>query len=322
MASNISLMYASMWSRIGYDLDYLMDDFHTLHAVGSRGCVTYNWEKLLLNFKLPNCLEIGRLIRETVAFLNTTAATKKVVRSIDLTDGKSLYEVAIKRTRVDRHHQLLKGAYESELWVPQPFQRARLLEAVLRPRSSFPEDDHLLEEDEGAPVVAAAGAAVSNGPTPSPFPAAGKGKTAQEVKVHPEGETVMTFETNLDGNLDEDIVDAVIKGTIAFKYRIKDNVWRIISKNDGVYSCPPDGWGDREYIPIKKQCSQPSEFMENLKKLFYYYILFLVVILLCVISRFFFLFRISHKNASYASKFHIRNANKYYNCYHPRWSSI
>jgi len=169
-----------------------------------------------------------------------------------------LYEVAIKRTRVDRHHQLLKGAYESELWVPQPFQRARLLEAVLRPRSSFPEDDHLLEEDEGAPVVAAAGAAVSNGPTPSPFPAAGKGKTAQEVKVHPEGETVMTFETNLDGNLDEDIVDAVIKGTIAFKYRIKDNVWRIISKNDGVYSCPPDGWGDREYIPIKKQCSQPK----------------------------------------------------------------
>ena len=287
MASNISLMYASMWSRIGYDLDYLMDDFHTLHAVGSRGCVTYNWEKLLLNFKLPNCLEIGRLIRETVAFLNTTAATKKVVRSIDLTDGKSLYEVAIKRTRVDRHHQLLKGAYESELWVPQPFQRARLLEAVLRPRSSFPEDDHLLEEDEGAPVVAAAGAAVSNGPTPSPFPAAGKGKTAQEVKVHPEGETVMTFETNLDGNLDEDIVDAVIKGTIAFKYRIKDNVWRIISKNDGVYSCPPDGWGDREYIPIKKQCSQPSEFMENLKKLFYHYILFLVVILLRVISRFF-----------------------------------
>ena len=101
------------------------------------------------------------------------------------------------------------------------------------------------------PHASAAGAAVSNGPTPSPFPAAGKGKTAQEVKVHPEGETVMTFETNLDGNLDEDIVDAVIKGTIAFKYRIKDNVWRIISKNDGVYSCPPDGWGDREYIPIQ-----------------------------------------------------------------------
>ena len=248
MASNISLMYASMWSRIGYDLDYLMDDFHTLHAVGSRGCVTYNWEKLLLNFKLPNCLEIGRLIRETVAFLNTTATKKMHQVSIDLTDGKSLYEVAIKRTRVDRHHQLLKGAYESELWVPQPFQRARLLEAVLRPKSSFPEDDHLLEE----PVAAA----VSNGPTPSPFVV---GKTPQEVKVHPEGEIVMTFETNLDGHLDEDIVDAVIKGTIAFKYRIKDNVWRIISKNDGVYSCPPDGWGDREYIPIKKQSSQPSE---------------------------------------------------------------
>ena len=217
MASNISLMYASMWSRIGYDLDYLMDDFHTLHAVGSRGCVTYNWEKLLLNFKLPNCLEIGRLIRETVAFLNTTASNKKMTHqvSIDLTDGKSLYEVAIKRTRVDRHHQLLKGAYESELWVPQPFQRARLLEAVLRPKSSFPEDDHLLEEE--APVVAAA-VAVSNGPTPSPFPGK-KGKTPQEVKVQPEGETVMTFETNLDGHLDEDIVDAVIKGTIAFKYR-------------------------------------------------------------------------------------------------------
>jgi hypothetical protein len=112
----------------------------------------------------------------------------------------------------------------------------------------------LLEEE--APVVAAA-VAVSNGPTPSPFPGK-KGKTPQEVKVQPEGETVMTFETNLDGHLDEDIVDAVIKGTIAFKYRIKDNVWRIISKNDGVYSCPPDGWGGREYIPIKKQSSQPK----------------------------------------------------------------
>ena len=312
MASNISLMYASMWSRIGYDLDYLMDDFHTLHAVGSRGCVTYNWEKLLLNFKLPNCLEIGRLIRETVAFLSTTATKKMHQVSIDLTDGKSLYEVAIKRTRVDRHHQLLKGAYESELCVPQPFLRARLLEAVLRPKSSFPEDDHLLEE----PVAAAA---VSNGPTPSPFVV---GKTPQEVKVHPEGEIVMTFETNLDGHLDEDIVDAVIKGTIAFKYRIKDNVWRIISKNDGVYSCPPDGWGDREYIPIKKQCSQPSEFMEKFEKTFLsLHIIFGSNSFACNFT-IFFLFRISHKNASYACKFHIRNTNKSYYCYYPRWSSV
>ena len=86
-------------------------------------------------------------------------------------------------------------------------------------------------------------------------------KAQQEVKVRPEGETVMTFETNSDGNLDEDIVDAVVKGTLAFKYRIKDNVWRIISKNDGVFNCPPDGWGDREYIPIVKQNTpQPSKF--------------------------------------------------------------
>ena len=247
MASNISLMYASMWARIGYDIDYLKDDFQTLHAVGSRGCVTYNWEKLLLNFKLPNCLEIGRLIRETLAFLSTTMTTTV---SIDLTDGKSLYNLAVKRTRVDRHHQLLKGAYDYELWVPQPFQRARLLETILKPKSSYPEDDHLLEDQQQQ-------TAMSNGATPSPFVG---GKAPQEVRVQPEGENVMTFETNGDGNLDEDIVDAVVKGTIAFKYRIKDNVWRIISKNQGVFSCPPDGWGDREYIPIKKQCSLPSTY--------------------------------------------------------------
>ena len=256
MASNISLMYASMWARMGYDLDYLKDDFQSLHAIGSRGCVTYHWEKLLLNFKLPNCLEIGRLIRETLAFLSTTT-TSTAASAIDLTDGKSLYELAIKRTRVDRHHQLLKGAYDYELWVPQPFQRARLLDAILRPKSTYPEDDHLL--DEPPRPVSRPNTSISNGNTaPSPFV---EKLPQQEVKVRPEGETVMTFETNSDGNLDEDIVDAVVKGTLAFKYRIKDNVWRIISKNDGVFNCPPDGWGDREYIPIVKQNTpQPSKF--------------------------------------------------------------
>lgn len=146
-------------------------------------------------------------------------------------------------------NQLLKGAYDYELWVPQPFQRARLLETILKPKSSYPEDDHLLEDQQQQQT------AMSNGATPSPFVG---GKAPQEVRVQPEGENVMTFETNGDGNLDEDIVDAVVKGTIAFKYRIKDNVWRIISKNQGVFSCPPDGWGDREYIPIKKQCSLPK----------------------------------------------------------------
>ena len=148
-------------------------------------------------------------------------------------------------------NQLLKGAYDYELWVPQPFQRARLLETILKPKSSYPEDDHLLEDQQQQQT------AMSNGATPSPFVG---GKAPQEVRVQPEGENVMTFETNGDGNLDEDIVDAVVKGTIAFKYRIKDNVWRIISKNQGVFSCPPDGWGDREYIPIKKQCSLPSTY--------------------------------------------------------------
>ena len=31
IASNVSLMYASVWARIGYDLEYLRDDFHTLN---------------------------------------------------------------------------------------------------------------------------------------------------------------------------------------------------------------------------------------------------------------------------------------------------
>lgn len=238
MASNISLMYSSIWARIGYDLDYLRDDFHTLDAIGSRGCVTYNWEQLLLNFKLPNCLEMGHLVRETLAFFTTTAAK---CSSIDLTDGKSLYEVAIKRTRINRHHQLLTGRYEEgSLWVPQPFERTRLIEATLRPKSSYPEDDHLINS------------ALTNGD-------ANGGKGGQEVRVYPEGEPALTFETNDEGGLDCDLVDAVIKGTIAFKYRIQDNVWRIVSKNGDSFPRPHDGWGDREYIPIRKQATPPSQ---------------------------------------------------------------
>ena len=243
MAPNVSMMYASLWARIGYDLDYLRDDFHTLNAIGSRGCVTYNWERLLLHFQLPHCLEMGHLVRETLAFLSTTTPAKYA--SIDLVDGKSLYELAIKRMRVDRHHQLLKGNYEeSSLWVPQPFQRTRLLEAVLRPKSSYPEDDHLIESIEAEKKC--------NGVT-----------KAQEIKVHPEGEHSLTFEANSDGNLDYFLVDAIVKGTIALKYRIKDNVWRILSKNGDVFPSPPDGWGDREYIPIKRQVTPPSKSLLN-----------------------------------------------------------
>jgi hypothetical protein len=234
MASNISLLYASMWARIGYDFDYLSDDFHSLHAIGSRGCVTYNWEKLLLNFKLPNCLEMGHLVRETLAFFSTNSTKSS---NVGLMDGTSLYELAIKRMRVERHHQLLRGSYdEGTLWVPQPFQRTRLLEAALRSQSQYPDDLNLPEENSGG-----------GGDTPL--------KSKQEVKVHPDGEEVLTFETNDDGSMDAELVDAIIKGTIAFKYRIKDNVWRIISKNGEVFPHPPDGWGDREYIPILKHQS-------------------------------------------------------------------
>jgi hypothetical protein len=79
-----------------------------------------------------------------------------------------------------------------------------------------------------------------------------------EIKVRPEGEQTLTFESNGDGSLDADLVDAIIKGTIAFKYRIKDNVWRIISKSGDIFPRPPDGWGDREYIPIKRQVTPPD----------------------------------------------------------------
>ena len=72
---------------------------------------------------------MGHLVRETLAYLSTTSAKYK---SIDLVDGKSLYNIAIKRTKVDRHHQLLKGDYDQgSLWIPQPFQRAKLLGIIL-----------------------------------------------------------------------------------------------------------------------------------------------------------------------------------------------
>jgi len=245
MASNMSLMYASMWARIGYDLEYLRDDFHTLDALGSRGCVMYHWEKLLLNFQLPNCLEMGHLVRETLAFLSTSTARN--YGNVDLVDGKTLYQLAVKRTKVDRHHQLLKGNHDQgSLWVPQPFQRAKLLEAVLRPKSTFPEDDHLIQTDK-AEDVANTHSSNCNGVIKPP----------QEIKVKPEGEQVLTFEANQDGSLDACLIDAIVKGTIAFKYRIKDNVWRIISKHGETFPAPPDGWADREYIPIKRHVTPP-----------------------------------------------------------------
>ena len=248
IASNVSLMYASIWARIGYDLEYLRDDFHTLNSVGSRGCVIYNWEKLLLNFKLPNCLEMGHLVRETLAYLSTTSTKYK---SIDLVDGKSLYDIAIKRTKVDRHHQLLKGAYdEGSLWIPQPFQRAKLLEAVIRPKSSFPEDDHLVKPEQTEEIKAITN--TINGDIKTI-------KKAELIKVKPEDEEMLTFDANDDGSLDAELVEAIIKGTIAFKYKIQDNIWRIISKNGDVFPCPPDGWSDRVYIPIKRQFTPPSK---------------------------------------------------------------
>ncbi len=238
MASNMSLMYASMWARIGYDLDYLREDFFTLNAIGARGCVTYNWEKLWLHFKLPNCLEMGHLVRETLAFLTTTSEAKYA--PVDLVDGKSLTELSIKRARVDRHHQLLAGNFDDgSLWIPQPFQRTRLLEAILRPPShgqidaQEKADEH--SKHNGVSIL-----------------------KMDEIKVRPEGEQTLTFESNGDGSLDADLVDAIIKGTIAFKYRIKDNVWRIISKSGDIFPRPPDGWGDREYIPIKRQVTPPG----------------------------------------------------------------
>ena len=238
MASNVSLMYASMWARIGYDLQYLKDDYETLNSIGARGCVTYNWEKLLLNFKLPNCLEMGHLVRETLAFLSTTYDQKN--RQIDLVDGKNLHQISIKRNRVDRHHQLLTGNFEenSYLWVPQPFQRAKLLEAVLRPLKS--------ENEEISPPKAKCNGNLA--------------ENSELIKVKPsESEQVLTFEANENGDLDADLVEAIVKGTIAFKYRLKDNVWRIISKSGGGFPKPPDGWQDREYIPIKRQATPPSE---------------------------------------------------------------
>lgn len=243
MASNMSLMYASMWARIGYDLDYLRDDFHSLNAIGSRGCVTYSWEKLLLHFKLPNCLEMGHLVRETLAFMSTTS--EKFAPVLDLMDGKSLRDLAIKRTKVDRHHQLLTGKFDQgSLWVPQPFQRAKLLEAVLRPPPSSNANEELDKEEVEKMC---------------------NGNTAKEcIKVKTEGNQIYTFEANDNGTLDADLVDNIIKGTIALKFKVKDDVWRIVNRKGDVFPTPPDGWKDRDYIPIKRHVTPPSKYLKRL----------------------------------------------------------
>ena len=82
------------------------------------------------------------------------------------------------------------------------------------------------------------------------------------IKVKPEDEEMLTFDANDDDDsLDAELVEAIIKGTIAFKYKIQNNIWRIISKTGNVFPCPPDGWSDRIYIPIKRQITPPSKFI-------------------------------------------------------------
>ena len=202
---------------------------------------------------------MGHLVRETLAYLSTTSTKYK---SIDLVDGKSLYNIAIKRTKVDRHHQLLKGDYDQgSLWIPQPFQRAKLLEAVIRPKSSFPEDDHLVKNQEQPSSQEAEVTKVTNGEIKL------KKKSSQLIKVKPDDEEMLTFDPNDDDDsLDAELVEAIIKGTIAFKYKIQNNIWRIISKTGDVFPCPPDGWSDRVYIPIKRQITPPRKFLKNFLK--------------------------------------------------------
>lgn len=220
-ASNLTMLYVSFWARIGYDFDYLLDDFDGLFAIGSRGCVLQSWEKLLLNFELPNCLDMCHLVRETVAFFSTTFKAP----TIDLTDGKSLMELSIKRTRIDRHHDLLRGVVNrGSLWVPQPFRRTQLLEAVL-----LSQDPRQMQQ--------------KNTSKPS----------RMEIKIRPVGEQTLSFEANEDGSLSADLLDAVCKGTIALKYKMKENVWRIISREGDLFHQPTHGWSNREYIPILRQ---------------------------------------------------------------------
>ena len=61
---------------------------------------------------------------------------------------------------------------------------------------------------------------------------------------------ILSFETDKDGNLSLEKVSVFIKGVLALKYKMPDNVWRIVSMEYDVLQRPQDGWGHRVYIPI------------------------------------------------------------------------
>ncbi len=153
-------------------------------------------------------------------------------------DDKSLNDLSIKRTRVDRHHELLKGSGidNNTLWVPQPFQRAKVLDTVLykdQRKAYMPEDKYL------------------------------RGPVCKEVvRVKPLSgggdQKSLKFFTNDDGTLNVAEVANSIKGITAFKYQVGGgpeggSTWRVITIQGDRFPRPPDGWQKREYIPVVKQ---------------------------------------------------------------------
>ena len=57
-------------------------------------------------------------------------------------------------------------------------------------------------------------------------------------------------EIDQDGNVPCARIDAVLSGVVALKYRVEDNVWRIVSKENDLFKRPQEGWGTSVYIPV------------------------------------------------------------------------
>ena len=72
---------------------------------------------------------------------------------------------------------------------------------------------------------------------------------------------ILSFETDKDGNLSLDKVSVFIKGVLALKYKMADNVWRIVSMEGDVLQKPQDGWTHRVYTPINSSLQHQCEFI-------------------------------------------------------------
>ena len=225
--------YAAVWIRMGYDLEQLEEDFHTLYALGSWGCVMFSWENLFTRYHLPYCVDLTRLLNMTGEFIAKTDVGSRFPAKYRIDNPDTLLAVVEKRAEHEKHYMIVKSLSKTK--QGRFSKDVSLLHSLHKKRTVQDDDPSVVE-------------VMMNGNMSGSFR---RDKEVDHVKIKPpNSDEILSFETDKDGNLSLEKVSVFIKGVLALKYKMSDNVWRIVSMEFDVLQKPQDGWGHRVYIPI------------------------------------------------------------------------